>query len=72
MKSIQDHFNILRKISKKTYLNQRVLAQDLGFSLGKLNYCLNELKKRDLLKFKTLEKILIALTHYQKTTIYIF
>ena len=37
MKNKQDYFNILRKIDKKIYLNQRVLAQDLGFSLGKLN-----------------------------------
>ena len=59
MKNTQDHFNILRKISKKTYLNQRGLAHDLGFSLGKLNYCLNALKKKDLLNYKILEKILI-------------
>tara|TARA_B100001559_G_C15979386_1_gene384771 strand:- start:194 stop:520 length:327 start_codon:yes stop_codon:yes gene_type:complete len=56
MKSIQDHFNILRKISKKTYLNQRVLAQDLGFSLGKLNYCLNELKKKGFIKVQNFRK----------------
>ena len=32
MKNNQDHFNILRRIDK-AYLNQRVLARDLGFSL---------------------------------------
>ena len=46
MTNKDDHFDILRKIGKKNYLNQRILAQDLGFSLGKLNYCLNALKKR--------------------------
>ncbi len=50
MKNKQDHFNILRKIHKKVYLNQRILAQDLGFSLGKLNYCLNALQKKGLVK----------------------
>jgi len=52
MKNKQDHFNILRKIDKKAYLNQRILAEDLGFSLGKLNYCLNALKKKGLVKLK--------------------
>ena len=52
MKKKQDYFDILRKIDKKTYLNQRVLAHDLGFSLGKLNYCLNSLKKKGLVKLK--------------------
>ena len=56
MKDTQDHFNILRKISKKTYLNQRVLAQDLGFSLGKLNYCLNALKKKGFIKLQNFRK----------------
>ena len=52
----EDHFDILRKISKKTYLNQRLLARDLGFSLGKLNYCLNELKKKGLIKLHNFRK----------------
>ncbi|MDA7781691.1 MarR family EPS-associated transcriptional regulator [Candidatus Pelagibacter sp.] len=56
MKDTQDHFNILRKISKKIYLNQRVLAQDLGFSLGKLNYCLNALKKKGFIKLQNFRK----------------
>ena len=52
MKNKQDHFDILRKIDKKVYLNQRILAQDLGFSLGKLNYCLNALQNKGLVKLK--------------------
>lgn len=52
MKNNQDHFNILRRIDKKAYLNQRVLARDLGFSLGKLNYCLNSLKKKGFIKLQ--------------------
>ena len=46
MKDNQDHFEILRKINKKPRSSQRELAQELGFSLGKLNYCLKELQKK--------------------------
>ena len=34
----QDEFEILRKIDKKPKSTQRELANELGFSLGKLNY----------------------------------
>ena len=40
-----DHFEILRKIKSKPNSSQRELASDLGFSLGKLNYCLNALQR---------------------------
>ena len=40
------YLHILRKIQKKPELSQRELAKELGFSLGKLNYCLKELKKK--------------------------
>ena len=32
------------------------MAEDLGLSLGKLNFCLNELKKKDLLNIEILRK----------------
>ena len=47
-----DHFEILRKISKKPEVSQRELAEELGFSLGKLNYCLKALKEKGLVKMK--------------------
>jgi len=50
MKKSQDHFNVLRKIQNKPDSTQRELAEDLGFSLGKLNYCLNALKLKGLVK----------------------
>ena len=56
MNEKQDHFNILRKLSKKTQYTQRDLASELGFSLGKLNYCLKELKKKGLIKLKNFKK----------------
>ena len=46
MKENQDHFEVLRKIDKSTKTSQRKLAEDLGFSLGKLNYCLKALQKK--------------------------
>ena len=48
MKDNQDYFEILRKIKKKPESSQRELAKELGFSLGKLNYCLKELQKKVL------------------------
>ena len=52
MKNNQDHFNILRQIENKPDSSQRELADDLGFSLGKLNYCLKELKGKGLVKIE--------------------
>ena len=48
----QEELEILRIIEKKRTSSQRELAKDLGFSLGKLNYCLNALKQKGLLKIK--------------------
>lgn len=47
-----DQFEVLRKLSKKPNLNQRRLARELGFSLGKINYCLNALKNKGFIKMK--------------------
>jgi len=56
MKNNPDHFNILRKIYKKPDSTQRELAEGLGLSLGKLNYCLNALKKKGLIKIQNFKK----------------
>lgn len=56
MKSKQDHFEILRKIQKKPSSNQREMAQELGFSLGKLNYCLKALQEKGLIKITNFKK----------------
>tara|TARA_B100001057_G_scaffold474268_1_gene539603 strand:- start:111 stop:422 length:312 start_codon:yes stop_codon:yes gene_type:complete len=55
-KNKEDHFEILRKIKKNPHSNQRDLAKDLGFSLGKLNYCLQELKSKGLIKIANFKK----------------
>ena len=56
MKFDQDYFDILRKVKKKPNTKQRQLAKDLGFSLGKPNYCLNELKLKGLVKIQNFKK----------------
>ena len=45
-----DHLNVLRKIQNNPDASQREMAKDLGFSLGKLNYCLSALKAKGLVK----------------------
>tara|TARA_B100000886_G_C20309620_1_gene443271 strand:- start:539 stop:841 length:303 start_codon:yes stop_codon:yes gene_type:complete len=51
-----DHFEVLRKIKSKPNSSQRELANELGFSLGKLNYCLKALKEKGLIKIKNFRK----------------
>ena len=48
----EESFEVLRQIQKKPETNQRQLAQDLGFSLGKLNYLINALKNKGFIKLK--------------------
>ena len=52
MNNSQDLLNLLREIKKKPKLSQRELAKNMGFSLGKLNYCLNALKDKGLIKIE--------------------
>ena len=56
MKKEQDYFEVLRKIERVPKTSQRKLAQELGFSLGKLNYCLKALKKKGLVKLQNFQK----------------
>ena len=56
MKNNQDHFEVLRKLQKKPDSTQRELAEELGFSLGKLNYCIKALKNKGLLKIRNFKK----------------
>ena len=52
----KDHFDVLRKVGKKSNLTQRKLASDLGFSIGKLNYCLKKLQNKGFIKIKNFKK----------------
>ena len=56
MNDNQDHFDVLRKISNKPQSSQRELAEDLGFSLGKLNYCIKALQSKGLIKIRNFQK----------------
>ena len=51
-KNKNEEFEILRKIAKNPNSSQRELSKELGYSLGKLNYCLKELQKKGLVKIK--------------------
>ena len=55
-KNNTDHFNLLRKIKSKPNSSQRELASELGFSLGKLNYCIRALNKKGLVKISNFGK----------------
>ena len=56
IKNNQDSLDILRKIQKNPEVSQREMAEDLGFSLGKLNYCLKALKEKGLIKIENFKK----------------
>jgi len=51
----KEHFEILRKIAKNSRVSQRNLSKELKLSLGKINYCLNKLKEKGLIKIKNFE-----------------
>ena len=52
----QDLLNLMRAIKNKPKLSQRQMAKNLGFSLGKLNYCLKALKDKGLVKIDNFKK----------------
>ena len=62
---IQDNFEVLRKIHKNPEASQREMANDLGFSLGKLNYCLKALKDKGLVKIDNFKKKQDKITYIQ-------
>ena len=59
-------FNVLRKIQSKPESTQRELAKDLGFSLGKLNYCLKALHNKGLVKIENFKKKEKKLSYIKK------
>ena len=46
----EDRYRILKRLAEDPGASQRVLAEELGISLGKVNYCLNALIEKGLLK----------------------
>ena len=55
-KDKENDLYVLRKVGKNPLITQRELAKELGFSLGKLNYCITELKKKGQIKIKNFKK----------------
>ena len=51
-KNTENSFKVLRGIKNNPNSSQRALANELGFSLGKLNYCINALKDKGLVKIR--------------------
>ena len=74
MKNNQDFLNLLRKIKKNPSFSQRKLADELGFSLGKLNYCLKALKSKGLIKMENFKRNPNKLNenHWQNYKIFFF
>ena len=66
MNEDQDHLNLLRKIERNPQYSQRELANELGFSLGKLNYCIKSLQSKGLVKIKNFQKKPNKLKYVQK------
>tara|TARA_Y100000768_G_scaffold387901_1_gene380910 strand:+ start:4261 stop:4590 length:330 start_codon:yes stop_codon:yes gene_type:complete len=52
MKVKEDKFKVLRKIAHNPDYSQRKMSKKLGISVGKLNYCINELRKKGLVKIQ--------------------
>ena len=56
MSDNQDYFELMRKINKKPHSPQRELADELGFSLGKLNYIIKALQNKGFIKIQNFRK----------------
>ena len=56
MDNKSDQFEVMRKIQNNPDSSQREMAEELGFSLGKLNYCLKALKEKGLVKIGNFKK----------------
>ena len=67
-KDTEDHFKSFEKHSKASKLQSRKLAKELGFSLGKLNYCIKALQEKGLVKIQNFKKIQIKLNYLYVVT----
>tara|TARA_B100000315_G_C14518113_1_gene560169 strand:+ start:1146 stop:1448 length:303 start_codon:yes stop_codon:yes gene_type:complete len=56
MSDDQDNLNVLRKIQQKPDSTQREFAKELGFSLGKFNYCIKALKQKGFIKIENFKQ----------------
>jgi EPS-associated MarR family transcriptional regulator len=52
----ENYFKVLRELNKNPNKSQRVMADEIGFSLGKLNYVITALKKKGMIKIENFKK----------------
>ena len=52
MASNETHLRVLRLLQANPHMTQRELADELGVSLGKVNYCVRELLLKGLIKMR--------------------
>ena len=52
----ENDFKVLRELNKRPNKSQRAIADEIGFSLGKLNYVINALKEKGLIKIENFKK----------------
>lgn len=52
----ENYLNVLRLVEANPHMNQRDLADALGVSLGKTNYCLKALLDKGLIKMQSFRK----------------
>lgn len=52
----ENHLKVLRLLEANPHLNQRDLADALGVSLGKTNYCIKALLDKGLIKMQSFSK----------------
>ena len=50
------HLDLLRKLESNPKYTQRELSQEMGVSLGKINYCIKKLIKKGWLKAKNFQQ----------------
>ena len=54
--STETHLRVLRLLQANPHLTQRELADELGVSLGKVNYCVKALLLKGLIKMQNFSK----------------
>lgn len=54
--SEETRYRLLRYVEEHPHASQRELAQHLGISLGKVNYCLRALMEKGLLKMRNFSR----------------
>jgi len=49
---IEDYYRVMKEIESEDLMTQRDIAENLGFSLGKVNYLMKSLTEKGLIKLE--------------------